>query len=128
MNECTRSLRVHIGPSLKWEKQFKIMIEKMMELVVKIKKIDIYPSIAYIFFNMYLCRKVYFGYSIVDMNDKQEKELIRIYKPMILKKIGFGEKFLRSCLYLRRTALGIRLIKPRTIMAILVLKLYIRYK
>ena len=70
MNKCTRSLGVYIGPLLKWEKQFKIIIEKMMESVAKIKKMDIYPSTAYIFFNIYLYRKVYFGCGIVNMNDK----------------------------------------------------------
>ena len=54
--------------------------------------------------------------------------MIKIYESVILKKIGFRENFPRSCLYLRRTALGIGLMKPRTIMAILALKLYIRHK
>ena len=90
-----------MGPSLKWEKQFKIMKEKMMESVAKIKVMEIYPAIAYAFFNVYLSKKVFFGCGIVDINKKQENELIRIYEPMILHKMKFGKKFPQSCLYSR---------------------------
>ena len=39
-----------------------------------------------------------------------------------------SEKFPWSFLYLRQTALGIGLMKPRTIIAILALKLYVGHK
>ena len=100
----------------------------MMESVAKIKRIEIYPSTVYIFFSMYLCRKVFFSCRIINMNNTQEKELMRIYEPIILKKIGLGEKFPRLCLYSRRSALGIGLLKPTTILAILALKLYVGHK
>ena len=58
-------LGVQIGPTLKQEKQFKVMKEKMKEAIYKIKNIEFYLSIAYIFFNMYLCIKVYFGCKII---------------------------------------------------------------
>ena len=51
--------------------------------------------------------------------------LKKIYEPVILRKIGLSKKFSRYVLYSRRTALGIGLMSPRTIMDVLVLKLYV---
>ena len=42
--------------------------------------------------------------------------------------MGFGEKFPRLCLCSRRSALGIGLMKPKTTLAILALKLYVGHK
>jgi len=47
---------------------------------------------------------------------------------MILNKLQLTEKFLRRLLYMRRDALSIGLIKPRTTINILVIKLYIGYQ
>ena len=104
------------------------MKEKMLEAVAKIRVMDIFPSTAYMFYNMYLCKKVYFGCGIISINDKQEEELMKIYEPVILKKLGLGEKFPRLCLYSKRSSLGIGLMKPKIILAILALKLYIGHK
>ena len=46
------------------------MTEKMMESVAKIKVMEIYPATVYVFFNMYLIKKVFFGCGIVDINEK----------------------------------------------------------
>ena len=53
---------------------------------------------------------------------------MRIYEPVILRKLGLGEKFPRLCLYSRRTALGLGLMKPSTIMAIQALSLYVGHR
>ena len=47
---------------------------------------------------------------------------------MILVKLGLGKKFLRVILYIQQNQLGIWLIKPKTVIAILVCKLCIRNK
>ena len=47
---------------------------------------------------------------------------------MLLQKIGLSIKFLRKIVYTRKTALGIGLIAPRTIVDTLALKLYLGHK
>ena len=51
-----------------------------------------------------------------------------MHEPIVLKKLDFSEKFLIYALYLRKTALRIRLLKLSIIIAILLLKLHIRYR
>jgi len=46
-------------------------------------------------------------------------------KKTILNKLGLSKKFLRDILYARKSALGIGLLKPTTIIAILAAKLYV---
>ena len=53
---------------------------------------------------------------------------MKIYKPVVLKKLRFSEKFLHYILYAQKTALKIGSIKPFIIIIILVLKLYLGYK
>ena len=56
------------------------------------------------------------------LTPQQEQELIKTCKPVILKKIGLGEKFPRKCSCSRRTALGVGLMNSNTTLAILALK------
>ena len=49
-------------------------------------------------------------------------------KKVILRKLGLSEWFPRDVLYLRKTALGVGIIKPSTIIDILALKLYVGHK
>ena len=114
-----------MGLSLKWDEQFEVMIAKMKVVVNHLKNIIISISTALIYYNMYLIKKVYFGYSIVSISKKQEEMLKKIYEPVILRKMGLSEKFLRCVLYSRRTVLGIGLMFLRMIMDILALKLYV---
>ena len=58
---------------------------------------------------------------------KQEKVLIKISGSILLKKVGLGEKFRKDALCTRKSGLGIELIKPSTILALLALKLYFRH-
>ena len=46
----------------------------------------------------------------------------------ILRKLGLSTKFPREVLYSRKSAMGIGLLKPSTIIAILAMKLYIGHK
>ena len=65
------------------------MKEKLKEAVYKLKNIEVSIQTAYIFYNIYLCKKVYFRCRIMILNDKQEKELMKIYELVILLKAGF---------------------------------------
>ena len=53
---------------------------------------------------------------------------MKIYKLVILKKLGFSKKFLYYILYTWKIVLGIGLFKLFVIIAILALKLYLGYK
>jgi len=54
--------------------------------------------------------------------------LRQIYKEPILIKLGLGRKFPRTVLYSRKSALGVGLMTPSTIIACLKLKLYVGNK
>ena len=82
----------------------------------------------YIYFNVYLIKKVYFGYGIVEITAQQEQILKNIYKEIILHKLGYSVKFPRRVLYIRRNTLGIGLIRLKTVIETLALKLYIRQR
>ena len=53
---------------------------------------------------------------------------MKIYKVLILKKIGLSTKFPRQILYARKAALGVEIMKPSTTINILVIKLYIGHQ
>ena len=52
---------------------------------------------------------------------------MKIYEPVILRKLGLSIKFPSNILYARKSMLGVKLMSPSTIMDILALKLYIGY-
>ena len=108
--------------------QFKIMKEKMREAIGKLRAINVRSATAYIFYNTYLCIKVCFRCRIMSITEKQEQELMKIHKPIILRKISLSEKFLRCMLHIRKSALRVGLIKPSIMIAILALKLYLGNK
>jgi len=59
------------------------------------------------------------------LNEKQELELKKLYEEPILMKLGFSRNFPRKVLYMRKSALGIGLMTPKTIIDIMKLKLYV---
>jgi len=71
---------------------------------------------------MYIIRSLFFGKGIMNITMNQLKELIKIYKTLLTKKIHLGKKFPRKVLYFRRMAIGIGLLKPKTIIAILAIR------
>ena len=54
--------------------------------------------------------------------------LKNMYGPTILRKLQLSEKFPRKVLYSIKTSLEVELLAPRTIVDILVLKLYVGYQ
>ena len=123
VNQCERTLGVFMGPSLKWERQFNEMVHKMKQAIAKLKNTTITTLVAYIYYNMYLLTKVYFGYSVINITKVQEQILVKVHEITILRKLRFIEKFPQRVLYSYKTALGISLIKLSTMIATLVLKL-----
>ena len=104
------------------------MKSNMQSAIRKLNNIVIYPQLTYIFYNTYLIKSIYFGIDIIKLSLLQEKELMKIYEPTILRKLGLSQKFLRRVLYTRKTAMGVEITKSLTIVDTLLLKLYIGYK
>ena len=113
---------------MKWIRQFKMMKEKMINAMWKLGNIPVTVSNAYLYINMYLITHVYFGCGILNINPKQEEILMKLSEPVILKKIQLSVKFPREVLYARKSALGIGLMKPSTILAVLAAQLYFGYQ
>ena len=88
-----------IGLSLQWVKQFTMMKDKLERAMYKLRDIPITVSNAYLFYNMYLTTQVYFGCGVVKISPKQEKILMKISEPILLKKLRLSEKFPRALLY-----------------------------
>ena len=120
-----KTLGVHVSPSIKWERQFEAMVEKMKDAIYKLRKVEIVSPIVHLYYNVYLIKKVFFGSRVMLLADKQEITLKQIYEPVLLRKMNLSEKFLRSVLYSWKMALGIRLVAPKTIIGVLLLKLYL---
>jgi len=123
-----KTLGVMMGPALIWDAQFVHMVNKMKDAIGALKNTTIAVSTASMYYNMYLIKKVYYGGGIFALNDRQEKILKNIYEAVILNKMGLSVKFPRKVLYARKTALGVGLMAPRTIMSVLALKLYLSHQ
>ena len=80
------------------------------------------------FFNAYLMKIVYFGYGIVEINERQEKYLQSLYETIILNKLMLSKKFPRRILHVRRNTIGIGFIRPKTVINALATKLYIGHQ
>ena len=120
-----KTLGVHVSPLIKWEDQFNVMVEKMKEVIYKLRKVEIAALIAYLYYNAYLIKKVHFGSGVMALTEKQEIVLKQIYEPVLLRKMNLSEKFPRSVLYSRKKELGIELLALKTIIGVLALKLCI---
>ena len=81
-----------------------------------------------IYINTNLINRIYFKSEIIDLSNKQDKEVKRIYKTLILKKLILSKKFPRRVLHMRRFTLGIGYIRPKTVINLLKIKLYIKSK
>ena len=104
------------------------MRRKANESVTKLMTTDINTNQAYLYFNIYFISSIYFGFGIIELNQKQEVELKWIYEAPILRKIGLSSKFPKELIYARRSTLGVGLIAPNTALATATLKLYIENK
>jgi len=100
----------------------------MTEAIYKLKNTEIVVSTAYLYYNMYLIKKVYFSCRVMSISHQQECVLKQIYESIILRKLELSENFPRAVLYLRKTALGVGLLSPKTIIDALARKLYLRHQ
>ena len=117
-------LGVWLKPSLQWNHQFKIVHEKMIVSTKKLVNTDLKASLVYLYFHCYIIKNVFFGYGIASFTPPEEEELKKIYEQPILEKLRLGMKFSKCALYIYKKALGISIMTPNTMLAILALKLY----
>ena len=116
---------MHINPSLSWDDQFEVMQKKMHISITKMMNTDVNEYQPAVYYNVYMIKSVFFGCGIVELNEQQERELRRIYEEPLLLKLGLSRKFPRDVLYSRKSALGVGIMKPSTIIDILKAKLYL---
>jgi len=126
--ESIKTLGVHITPSLQWKCQFQQMMTKLQDTISKLKYTPMNTHNAYLYFNMYMITKVYFGCGIITLSEQQEKTIMKAYEATMLNKLGLSQKFPKELIYSRREALGVGLLKPSTIIAILATKQYFGHK
>jgi len=72
----------------------------------------------------YILTSIFFGCTIVELIEKQIKELKKIYETLIIKKFRLNKNFLKSLLYARKSFLGLGLITRQTAIDMLALKAY----
>ena len=102
--EAVRILEVHVCPQLQWDEQYKVMKEKIIESIAKINNTEIKICLPGLHFNACLIKKVFFGRGVINLADRKDKELRKLYETAISKKIRVGSNFPRASLYSRKNA------------------------
>lgn len=70
VNESKKMLGICIGPSLKWDKQFEKMREKMIIAMKKLNNTPMTIANACTCYNMHLIKQVYFGCGVLKLTPK----------------------------------------------------------
>ena len=128
VENSTRTLGVYVTPSLSWKTQFEVMKKKLHVSITKLMNTDINPYQAAIYYNIYMIKSVYFGCGIIELSAKQEQALQQIYEEPLLVKLGLSRNFPRLVLYSRKSALGVGIMRPSTIIDMLKAKQYLGHK
>ena len=71
---------------------------------------------------------VYFRYGIIKLSDDEENELRRLYKAMLLSKLGFSVNFPRDVMYVSKEMLGLGFFLPSTMIDMYKLALFVENK
>ena len=128
INESTRTLGVHVTPSLSWKTQFEVLRRKVVDAMSKVMNTHLTYQQTTMYYNLYMLTNMYYGCGIIKLNEKEEIELRWLYEPTILKKLGFSVNFPRKIMYVSKEMLGLGLLLPSTMIAIQGLKLYLGNK
>ena len=104
------------------------MRKKMITSITKLMNTDINPYQAHVYFNMHVLKSVFFSCAVVHLAKKQIAELKRTYEAPLLRKLQLSTRFPKELLYVWKLWLGVGLLAPKTVLAILKLKVYIEYK
>ena len=79
---------------------------------------------VHVYFNTCLVKSVFFGYGIIELNDRELQEMERIHEKPILRKLHLSEKFLQRIMHVDKRSLELDLMRPKTIFTMLKLKQY----
>ena len=79
-----------------------------------------------IYYNVYMLMSVYFGSGIIELDKKEEVELMRITEPALLWKMDLSAKFLRTMMYESQNMLRLEFMKPSTMIAAQMIKMHVR--
>ena len=126
--DSEKTLGVMMSPSLSWEKQFCMMVGKMKDAVRKLNNTEMITTTASMYYNAYLITNVYYGSGVFSITKTQEEVLKKIYEPTILRKLKLSTKFPRKILYARKSALGVGLMAPSTIVDTLAVRAYVGHQ
>ena len=121
----TRTLGTHLTRALEWRGKFEVIRKHLHASITKLMNVDINPCQAAIYFNVYVMTSVVFGSRVVSLTESQEKEFKRMQEDPILIKLVLSKKFTRAALCSRKSALGVGLMEPSTIIDMLELKLFV---
>ena len=58
-NECVKTLRVMMSPSLTWDPQFEMMRNKMHESVRKLMNTELKTWLVHVYFHIYMIKSVF---------------------------------------------------------------------
>ena len=97
------------------------MAKKALKVIERLEQIEILTQLAYIYYNICFIKSVYFGTGIIELSKSQEQILIKICESTLLNKLRYSKKIPWRVLYARKSVLGIRIIRPKTIIDILAL-------
>ena len=75
ISESTRTLGVHVTPSLQWKSQFETLQNKVVEEMGKVMNTHLTYQQAGMYYNLYILTNVYFGCGVIKLHEKEELEL-----------------------------------------------------
>ena len=124
IHQSAKTLGVKICLNLGWSEQFKEMRRKLVESVKKLMNTELTSCQVHVYFNIYMLKIIFFGCGVVILSEMEEDEMKRIHENTTLNKLWLSVKFPREAIYMRKTALGLGLLEPNTVVSILILKQY----
>ena len=111
-----------------WDLQFDKMVLKMNDEIRWVIKTALHPHEVHIYFHAYMIKSVFYGAGVYLITEEQECQLCKIYEGLLLRKLGYSEKFPRALLYVYINAMGLGFMKPRTIADQLRVKLLVGHE
>ena len=85
----------------------------MIESIAKLNDTEIKPYLMHLCFNACLLKKIFFGCVVIKLKDRQDKELQKLHKTTINKKLILGSNFPRASFCSKNNAVGTCLIKRK---------------
>jgi len=80
IEKSSKTLGVYITLTLIWKSQFEHMKKKLIQEILKLLQIDLNHHQAGVYYNIYMLMSTYFGSRVIDLNEKEENELIKIHE------------------------------------------------